>query len=498
MERVLDLVIDLAVVVAFLVGFALFRRPRGARAGNLVAAAAFTAAVVLVIVRGGIGSWGLVLAVLAAGSATGWFVAARVSMLQIPAMVAFQHGAGGVAAFLVSLVELWRDTPGGWSVPRVSALLGIVIGAGTFAGSLIAAGKLTGRLRGTPRVLPGHGLVLLGLVAAIAVIALLVGGGGPGAALVGGAALVLPATALGVLVGLRVGGADMPVLISFLNATAGLAAAFCGVVTGSRLLVAAGAVVAASGSILTHVMCRAMNRGLWNVFAGGGAQAPSAAWLPVTPSAPNGATDAPPPSSRGESAPPPAVPGAEGPAPAAAPEPPPDPLVATLAAARAAKRIVIVPGYGMAVAQAQFDVVGFAAALAAQGAEVKYAIHPVAGRMPGHMNVLLAEADASYEDLLELDDGNERLAGADLAIVVGASDVVNPAAVDTPGTPISGMPILRVQDARSVVVCNLDARPGYSGVPNTLYDRPGVIKLFGDAKETFARLCEAVGGRPAA
>ncbi len=490
----LALVVDLAILAILLSGFALFRTPRGARLGNGVAALGFAAAAGVVVLRGTVGAPAVVLPLLVLGSALGAAVAARVSMLQIPAMVAFQHGAGGVAAFLVSLVELWRDPSGGLSVLRVSALLGIAIGAGTFSASLIAAGKLTGRLRGAPTRLPHHSLFVLGALAvtlAAAIVTLL---GGPRTAEPGGLVSLIAAAALGVLVAVRVGGADMPVLISFLNATAGLAAAFCGVVTQSRLLVACGAVVAASGSILTHVMCRAMNRGLRGIFAGSLASTATPNWLPpVTagdePSMSPAVTPSSPPAA---GAPASAAPLAET-APAAVGEP----FDALVAAASAARTVVIVPGYGMALAQAQCDVVAFATALVANGASVKYAIHPVAGRMPGHMNVLLAEAEASYEDLLELDEGNRLLAEADLAIVVGASDVVNPAAVETQGTPISGMPILRVQDARRVALCNLDERPGYSGVPNPLYARPGVIALFGDAKETFARLVTALADRPA-
>jgi NAD(P) transhydrogenase subunit beta len=279
--------------------------------------------------------------------------------------------------------------------------------------------------------------------------------------------------ALGVVFSVRIGGADMPVLISFLNATAGLAAALVGVQIQNRLLIACGATVAASGSILTAVMCRAMNRPLLNVFTG------------LKPAAePEAAVSAP-----GEAAAPDLAP-AEAPAPRVVPA---DPYAAAADLIRAARTVVIIPGYGMALAHAQFEVAKLADLLTRRGAEVLFAVHPVAGRMPGHMHVLLAEADVDPDTLFEMREVNPRLKDADVALVVGACDVVNPAAIHTQGTPISGMPILAAHEARRVIVFNLDEKPGYSGVPNTLYDDPRTLLLLGDAKETVAEVIRRLG-----
>ena len=459
--------IDLGIILILIAGISQFRTPRGARVGNLLAAAALGGAVVVVLVRHSIGSIGLILVAAAAGAITGSVIAWRVSMIQIPAMVAFQHGMGGLAALLISYVELTRHggtllTP----VAETSALLGLVTGAATFSGSLIAAGKLANRLRQTPVRLPNHNAVLVGLVALILFFVV------RAAALhhattVSIIGLALCSMALGIVFSIRIGGADMPVLISFLNATAGLAASLCGIAVGSRLLVACGATVAASGSILTHVMCRAMNRGLAGVFTG--------IQPPPSDSAPVSGTKQQPQENE----------------PRAAVESL-DPFTRALTALRSADQIIIIPGYGMALADAQEEVVQLGDKLAGMDKRVRFAIHPVAGRMPGHMHVLLAEADVDYGLISELKDINSDFAQTDLALIVGACDVVNPAALNTTGSPISGMPILRADEARNVIVCNLDDRPGYSGVENRLYRCPHTIMLLGDAKLTVRRLIEGL------
>ncbi len=468
--------VDAVTILLLLVAFGLFRTPRGARLGNLLATVALGFAAIIVVTRHGLGAPGFVVAALVVGSAVGWGVAARVSMVQIPAMVAFQHGVGGVAAFLVSFAELARDGESGWSVAKASGLLGVLVGAATFSASLIAAGKLMGRLRQAPRVLPGHSLLVLGVFLAAVGMLWVVGAGGVGTLAWGGTGLLLAGVALGVIIAMRVGGADMPVLISFLNATAGVAAALCGVVIGSRLLVACGATVAASGSILTYVMCSAMNRSFLNVVVGVHVKHPNEG-VPTESKSP-GTVDG------------------EGGKACTAPEMEDTrtPLERAVAVVTEAKSVIFVPGFGMALAQAQFEVMELARLLEAAGAEVKFAVHPVAGRMPGHMNVLLAEADVNYEKLIEMDEANAILPDADLSLVVGACDVVNPAARDLPDTPISGMPILDVSAAKNVVVCNLNDKPGYSGVDNTLYGRANVVCLFGDAKERVAELCGQLKG----
>ena len=405
-------------------------------------------------------------------------MARAVNMVQIPAMVAFQHGAGGVAAFLVSFVELTRSGPGLAPVNALSGILGLMIGALTFSGSLIAAAKLASRMSQKPQRLPFHtGLVLgaLGLMLAVGFVSFRAPAGPLQHGLL--VLLILLSAAFGVLFSIRIGGADMPVLISFLNATAGLAAALCGMVVENQLLIAFGATVAASGGILTHMMCKAMNRRLLGIFM------------------PNSAPAAPAPNAAGElSAAAPSVRETRQDAASSEPEARLARAAGLLAAARS---VLIVPGYGMALAQAQAEVSALAAHLAALGKEVRYAIHPVAGRMPGHMNVLLAEAGVDYDRLVEMEAINPEFASTDLALVVGACDVVNPAAISVEGTPISGMPILCVHEARYVVCCNYDDKPGYSGVENPLYAQDNTVLLQGDAKSTVRGLLEALGAGPA-
>jgi H+-translocating NAD(P) transhydrogenase subunit beta len=366
-------------------------------------------------------------------------------------------------------------------VQTASGLTGLVLGAATLVGSLVAAAKLANLMSQPPQTLPGHDRWLVGIAVAIAVLAL-VAGGTVGAGLVPMLLAVLVLAGLaGLLVSIRVGGADMPVLISFLNATAGLAAAFAGVVIGNRLLVAAGATVAASGSVLTIAMCRAMNRRLITVFVGLGKPSAEAVetigWPPAAVAGGDEVGD-----EAGDEA---------GPA-----APAIDPMEAAAAALQHAERVIFIPGYGMAMAQAQHEVVELGRRLEAQGTAVLFGVHPVAGRMPGHMHVLLSEAEAPWDKLREL-EVNPEFEKTDVAVIVGASDVVNPAAQSLAGTAISGMPILEAYRARTVVVVNLDDRPGYSGVHNQLYDMDHSILLWGDAKGTLQRLLAELAARPA-
>ena len=466
------LLIDLSVITLFFVGFYKFRHPKGARTGNLIAAFAILTACLLVLYRNDIMDPGFVAVAMVLGLTAGWIVAILVNMIQIPAMVAFQHGAGGVAVFLISFVELTRETAAYLpTLGKISGLLGLVIGAATFSGSMIASGKLANKLNQKPTVLPRHSLLLLGLFLVIFALAIITGGYESRGNVYLLTLLLGLSILLGIIFSIRIGGADMPVLISFLNATAGFAAAFCGVLIQNRLLVACGAAVAASGSILTHIMCKAMNRSLVNIFVG--IQQRTATSLKQMP--PESAkTKTPETLDVSE------TPKEE------------DGISRAVTVLNNSQRIVIIPGYGMALAKAQFKVVEMAGRLENMDKDVKFAIHPVAGRMPGHMNVLLAEADVDYDNLVELDDINSEFKETDLVIVVGACDVVNPAAINSTDTPISGMPVLLAHEARTVVVCNLDEKPGYSGVENPLYDMPKTIKLFGDAKNTVTQLIEAL------
>lgn len=465
MSSSVSLLVDLSIIALLVLGIALFRTPHGARRGNATAALALLLAIALVLFRHAVLDPVTLVVVLLAGGAIGALVAARVTMIQIPAMVAFQHGMGGVAACAIAYVELTRGGTPASLVADVSGFLGLAIGAATFSGSMLASGRLAAKLKQTPTVLPRHNLILVALLGAIAGLGIL-------AAMVSGVALSLALVAaliasvlLGLAFATRIGGADMPVLISFLNATAGLAAAFCGIVIQNRLLIAAGATVAASGSILTAVMCQAMNRSFVKVLSGAKQAAPATGTASTSP-----APATPPRAAQTRD----------------------EAMREAKSVLRTARRVIVIPGYGMALASAQLEVALLAKRLEELGKTVDFAVHPVAGRMPGHMNVLLAEADVDYEKLREMDDVNPSFATTDAVVIVGACDVVNPAAIRVADTPISGMPILNAHEARHVLVCNLDARPGYSGVPNPLYDEPTTLMLLGDAKATVTELLESL------
>ena len=347
----------------------------------------------------------------------------------------------------------------------------MALGAATFSGSIVASGKLANLLSQPPRQLPGHGWWLGGAAAAVLVMSGLAAPSSGSVLVMLLLLLVVVSAVVGTLVAVRIGGADMPVLISFLNATAGLAAAFAGVVIGNRLLVAAGATVAASGSVLTIAMCKGMNRNLLAVFRGF-----------RTPDVPQGDSFG-------------LLRGDTGSAAADSGKPTLEPALTAVQACLEAESVIIAPGYGMAMAQAQFEVVELARMLEAAGKSVRFAIHPVAGRMPGHMHVLLSEAEAPWDQLYELPDINSDFAHTDLVIVVGASDVVNPAASTLPDTPISGMSILHAHEAGRVLIVNLDDSPGYSGVRNLLYDLSDAILLWGDAKGSLRTLLDALSSK---
>ncbi len=448
-----EIAANVAIIALLVGGISRFRTPAGARTGNHAAGLALLAAIMLVMITNGVSRPWIVAVSSVIGAAAGIAIAYRASMTSIPAVVAFQHGMGGAAAVVVSAIELAHGTTPS-TIGKVSGLVGLALGAATFSASLLAAAKLANKMRQAPTTLRWHNLQLLALLLFIVVIPTQHWLGEDPLAYV--IAITTGAALFGLLFAMRIGGADMPVLISSLNASAGFAAAFCGVAIENQLLIAAGATVASSGTILTIVMCRAMNRSLGTIFLGGPPATTAAAPVVEEP-------------------------------PAIAPRPlaREDILDDIAKLALEARSIVVVPGYGMALAHAQFEVVRVTNLLQAIGKNVSFAIHPVAGRMPGHMNVLLAEADVDYDKLLEIDDANRELASTDLVFVIGACDVVNPAALDVENTPLSGMPILRAHEARAVVVCNLDARPGYSGVENPLYRAQNTRLLLGDAQESM-------------
>ncbi|MBW6469226.1 MAG: NAD(P)(+) transhydrogenase (Re/Si-specific) subunit beta [Anaerosomatales bacterium] len=475
MNDLTELLIDLAVIAVFIGGISQFRTPAGARRGNLTAGLAFAIALALVVYRNTFGDVWVVVLAFAVGGGLGYLISSRINMTQIPSLVAFQNGAGGGAACLVSFVELTRAGSELSALNSVFGYVGLVVGGATLAGSIVAGGKLATWFKQQPVVLPGHNAILLLLIAAGVALAAI---SGTAAAALPVAGIAIAALALGAIFAIRVGGADMPVLISFLNTCSGLAAAFVGVAVGNQMLIAAGAMVGSSGLILTLVMARAMNRRVGNILTGGHMTAPDAAGP-----APADSPEVEVPVEAAATAEPLVSPEPEAPVAEAA-----SPLERARALLAGASSVIIVPGYGMALAQAQAEVATLATALEAEGKQVRFAVHPVAGRMPGHMHVLLAEAEVEYDKLFEMDAINDDFASTDAVLVVGACDVVNPAAITVEGTPISGMPILNVHEAKSVIVCNLDEKPGYSGVPNPLYDEPQAVLLFGNAKETVAEL----------
>jgi NAD(P) transhydrogenase subunit beta len=448
--------------VAFVLGLHLMGSPASARRGNRLSAAGMAVAVAvtaaLLVDDGTISATALLvlLAGLAVGTVAGLVGARRVQMTDMPQLVSLFNAVGGGAAALVAFAEVLR--PGSeLAAAAVSetlpAVLDVLIGALTFSGSLVAAGKLAGRLPGGPVTsrLGRLATVVLTAVAVGAGAALLTGTGGTALLVV----VAVAALALGVLLTLPIGGADMPVVISLLNACTGTAVAMAGFVLDSVILVIAGALVGAAGAILTVLMAEAMNRSLLSVLAGG-----------------YGTSDATAPVAAGGSV----------------RETTADDAGLQLAYA---SKVVVVPGYGLAAAQAQHELVALCTVLEQAGVEVSYGIHPVAGRMPGHMNVLLAEADVPYPQLRELEEVNPEFVRTDVVLVVGANDVTNPAA-RRPGNPVSGMPILDVDKARSVIVLKRSMGTGYAGIDNELYTDPKTAMLFRDAKAGLRELVAAV------
>ena len=443
-------------VGAVLLGINMMSKVKTAVQGNALSAASMVLAIAMIYFsRAGATVTGIIIALwlaLAAGAAAGIYGAAKAKMIDMPQIIALLNGFGGAASALVAAVTAVN---GAVSVfDAVTAGLALTVGALTFTGSLVAAGKLARVLDSRPKFLPRHslitGLLAVGCLAAIVLQVF------SGSWAIVNAILSL---ALGVVFVMRVGGADMPITISLLNSLSGVAGGIAGMAINEPLLVAVGGIVGASGLILTQDMCKAMNRKLITILTG---QTTAAA--PTAPAAE-------------------AAPVAQAPA-----EPEKLTPEAVGAALRNAAKVIIVPGYGMALSQAQEDVAKFAAALESCGAEVKFAIHPVAGRMPGHMSVLLCEADIDYEKLFMMEDINEEFASCDIAVVIGANDVTNPAANTAEGTPIYGMPVLNVVDAPMTVFCNFDTKPGYAGVPNPMYEADNVLLMLGDAKESVRTL----------
>jgi len=464
-------IVYLIAAVTFIVGLKGLGSPSTAQLGNRVAAGGMLLAVTATFVGRQL-DLPIVAAGLITGTVAGVAGARLVKMTAMPQMVALFNGAGGGAATLVAILEYWHaiDPRTGQGFDQadgtlLSILFGTIIGAISFSGSAVAFAKLQGVIPARAFHYPFQRSVTALVFGAMLVIALLLLAGArvgvstaPPLALI--ALLTLSALAFGVALVLPIGGADMPVVISLLNAYTGLAVAAAGFVLDNQLLIVSGTLVGASGTILTRLMSKAMNRSLKNVLFGAFGSVPAAG-------APGARVE------DGRTTRPTTVED-----------------VATLLAY--ARSVIIVPGFGLAVAQAQHAVRELADVLGSRGVKVVYAIHPVAGRMPGHMNVLLAEANVPYESLLDLEAVNPEFARADVALVIGANDVTNPAARSTTGSPISGMPILDVDKAANVIVIKRSMKPGFAGIDNELYLDPKTAMLFGDAKDVLARLISEV------
>lgn len=446
-------IIYLIASVTFVIGLKMLSGPKTARNGNLLAAFGMTLAIIATIVfhEGEVSGlvYGLIFGAIGLGTVVGWLTAKRVQMTKMPELVSLFNGMGGACAALIGLLEFEHNVGNATSIAVI--LTGMVIGSVSFSGSMIAWAKLNGMLRKAIR-LPYYNIlntiILIGLVG----YAIYITSSGTHSE-THLYALFAAALVYGILFVIPIGGADMPVVISLLNSFTGLAAAFGGFLYGNQVMLTGGILVGSAGTLLTFVMCNAMNRPLHNVifgaFGGGGeAQAEAGVDGNIT-------------------------------------EVSPSDLAVQM---NYSSKVIIVPGYGLAVAQAQHVVNELEQLLESRGVEVSYAIHPVAGRMPGHMNVLLAESNVEYEKLKEMEDVNPEFTQTDVVLVVGANDVVNPAAKTDPSSPIYGMPILEVENAKSIVVNKRSMNAGYAGIQNALFFNDKTNMLFGDAKKVLTEL----------
>ena len=458
----LTALLALASITLFVIGLKRLSRVRTARSGNTLMAGGMLLAVVITLLEIGLVDYRWIVAGLLIGGGIGVAIVFRAQATQMPEIVARFNGFGGAGSALVALSLFWlavvevprevtaADALGGTAA--VTLVLSVLIGSATLSGSILAELKLRGTLSSDPRVplrtVVMGALILAGLgLGLVAMFSL----GDPTAAALTMIAVVVASLLVGVVLVLPIGGADMPVVISLLNSLSGLAAAATGFALSNQLLIIAGTIVGAAGLILTQIMCVAMNRSLLNVIAGSFGEAGEVEHGEYGHVV----------SADAESA---------------------------AMVLEAAGSVIIVPGYGLAAARAQNAAYDLARALIDRGTQVRFAIHPVAGRMPGHMNVVLAEAEVPYELLFEMSEINPEFSQTDVAIVVGANDVVNPAANDTPGSPIAGMPILEVENARRVFVVKRSLSPGYAGIKNALFERDHTVMLFGDAKEVLTEL----------
>ncbi|WP_300668477.1 Re/Si-specific NAD(P)(+) transhydrogenase subunit beta [Desulfoluna sp.] len=452
----------IAAGVLFILSLGGLSNQESARRGNIYGILGMALALVATILGKAVTAYALIGITMGLGAAIGVMVSRKVQMTQMPELVAILHSFVGMAAVLVGITG-YLDPEMHYvgvekTIHEVEIFIGVFIGALTFTGSVVAFGKLRGTLSSRPLLLPFRHLINLAAVSVtLGLGVLFVGAEGMGFPLLGLMIMACIAFGLGWHMVMAIGGADMPVVISMLNSYSGWAAAATGFMLGNDLLIIAGALVGSSGAILSYIMCKAMNRSLMNVILGGFGTSGGT----VVEGGMQG--DAIPTS-----------------------------LEETAALLKNAKNVVIVPGYGMAVAQAQHPVFELTERLRKAGVNVRFAIHPVAGRMPGHMNVLLAEARVPYDIVFEMDEINDDLAETDAVLVIGANDIVNPSALEDPGSPIAGMPVLAVWNAGIVVVLKRSMATGYAGVENPLFFKENTRMLFGDAKESLTGLLAAV------
>nr|WP_279327427.1 NAD(P)(+) transhydrogenase (Re/Si-specific) subunit beta [Chelativorans petroleitrophicus] len=449
--------------ILFILALRGLSHPTTSRRGNIFGMVGMAIAVVttLLLARPGFGSLALIVAGLAVGGGVGAYIARQIQMTKMPQLVAAFHSLVGLAAVMVAAAALYA--PESFGIGTVGAIhaqalvemsIGVAIGAITFTGSVIAFLKLDGRMSGKPILLPmRHPVNAVIGIALLVLIVMLVTGQSPTVFWL----IVVLSLLLGILIIIPIGGADMPVVVSMLNSYSGWAAAGIGFTLGNLALIITGALVGSSGAILSYIMCKGMNRSFISVILGGfGGETAAAAADNIDRTVKQGSAED----------------------------------AAYLMAN--AQKVIIVPGYGMAVAQAQHALREMADKLKEKGVEVKYAIHPVAGRMPGHMNVLLAEANVPYDEVFELEDINSEFAQADVAYVIGANDVTNPAARDDPSSPIFGMPILEVDKARTCLFVKRSLGSGYAGIDNTLFYKDGTMMLLGDAKKMTEDIVKAL------
>ncbi len=453
----------IAAIVLFILSLGGLSHPERARRGNLFGILGMAIAIGATLLSPQVSLYVPILLAMLVGGSIGIFAAVRVKMTQMPELVALMHSLVGLAAVLVGFANyfdpgaLYLDAEK--TIHEIEIFLGVLIGGVTFSGSVIAFGKLSGKISGKPLLLPGrHWLNLALLVAVIAFGVLFLGASSKDAGLSPFVGMTLVALIFGIHMVMAIGGADMPVVVSMLNSYSGWAAAATGFMLSNDLLIVTGALVGSSGAILSYIMCRAMNRQFLAVIAGGFGTEGGTAATGATPAGDVIAISA----------------------------------EETAQLLKSSKSVIVVPGYGMAVAQAQHAVYEITKVLRGRGVNVRFGIHPVAGRMPGHMNVLLAEARVPYDIVLELDEINEDFPSTDVALVIGANDIVNPAAQEDPTSPIAGMPVLEVWKAKTSIVMKRSMASGYAGVDNPLFYKSNNRMLFGDAKKMLDEILRAL------